>query len=130
MIRRNNPYKRYDRVSSELRKIVSEIIEMRVKDIKLRGVVVTDLVLSKDLRYAKVFVSSIISSINQDVNKKTVLKSLDNAKGYIKNIVSDKIRLRYMPEFTFLYDDSADYGFKIDNLLKEIKSDSNDREDR
>jgi len=126
MIRRNNPYKRYDRVSSELRKIVSEIIEMRVKDIKLRGVVVTDLVLSKDLRYAKVFVSS----INQDVNKKTVLKSLDNAKGYIKNIVSDKIRLRYMPEFTFLYDDSADYGFKIDNLLKEIKSDSNDREDR
>ncbi len=126
MIRRNNPYKRYDRVSSELRKIVSEIIEMRVKDIKLRGVVVTDLVLSKDLRYAKVFVSS----INQDVNKKTVLKSLDNAKGYIKNIVSDKIRLRYMPEFTFLYDDSANYGFKIDNLLKEIKSDSNDREDR
>lgn len=126
MIRRNNPYKRYERVSSELKKIVSEIIETQVKDIKLKGVVVTDLVLSKDLRRAKVFVSS----MNQNVNKNTVLKSLDNAKGYIKNIISDKIRLRYMPEFIFLYDDSASYGFKIDNLLKEIKSEDNDREDR
>jgi len=126
MIRRNNPYKRYERVSSELKKIVSEIIEIRIKDRKLRGVVVTDLVLSRDLRHAKVFVSS----INQDVNKSTVLKSLDNAKGYIKNIISDEIRLRYIPEFIFLYDDSANYGFKIDNLLKEIKSEGNDREDR
>jgi len=126
MIRRNNPYKRYERVSSELKKIVSEIIETRVKDIKLKGVIVTDLVLSKDLRRAKVFVSS----INQNVNKKTVLKSLDNAKGYIKNIISDRIRLRYMPEFIFLYDDSANYGFEIDNLLKEIKSEGNDRENR
>ena len=126
MIRRNNPYKRYERVSSELRKIVSEIIENRIKDSRLKGVVVTDLVLSKDLRHAKIFVSS----INQDIKRSIIIKILDNAKGYIKNIISDEVRLRYMPEFHFLYDESADYGFKIDNLLKEVKSEDNDKKDR
>ncbi len=119
MIRRNNPYKRKDRVASELRKAISDIIEFEINDSRLKEVTLTDLSLTDDLRHAKVFVGA--SLVKGDKDK--VLQLLNKAAGFIKKNLSSRIRLRYMPTLNFKYDDSIDYGFKIDSILKEIKND-------
>lgn len=119
MIRRNNPYKRKDRVASELKKAISDIIEFEIDDDRLKEVTLTDLVLTDDLRHAKVFVGAGLIKGNKD----EVLQLLNKAAGFIKKNLSFKIRLRYMPTLNFKYDDSIDYGFKIDSILKEIKND-------
>jgi ribosome-binding factor A len=119
MIRRNNPYKRKDRVASELKKAISHIIEFEMGDDRLREVTLTDVVVSDDLRHAKVFVGA--SLITED-NKK-VLTLLNNAKGFIRKSLSERIRIRYMPDLHFAYDNSMEYGFKIDKILKEVKDD-------
>ncbi len=120
MIRRNNPYKRKDRVASELKKAISYIIEFEVDDDRIKEVTLTDLLLTEDLRHAKVFVS--MELIAEDKRKET-MDALIKAKGFIRKNLSSKVRIRYMPTLSFHYDDSIDYGFKVDNILREIKDD-------
>ncbi len=117
MIRRNNPYKRKDRVASELRKAVSYIIEFEMGDDRLKEVTLTDVVVSDDLRHAKIFVGA--SLIEGD--KALIIKLLNNAKGFIRKSLSNRIRLRYMPTLSFAYDNSIEYGFKIDKILRDIE---------
>ncbi len=120
MIRRNNPYKRKDRVASELKKAISYIIEFETNDSRLKEVTLTDLVLTDDLRHAKIFVSM---ELILEENRKDVMKALNNAKGFIRKSLSSRIRLRYMPTLNFQYDDSINYGFKVDDILRGIKDD-------
>ncbi len=117
MIRRNNPYKRKDRVEQELRKAISSIIQFEMNDGRLNEITLTDISLSNDLKNAQIYISTSLSG----VDKNEVLELLDNAKGYIKKNLSNKIKLRYMPHLHFKYDDSIDYGFKVDKLLKDLK---------
>ncbi len=119
MIRRNNPYKRKDRVASELKKAISYIIEFEVDDDRLKDVAITDIVLSDDLRHAKIFISIGLTHKTEQ----SILGVLNKAKGFIRKNLSDRIKLRYMPTLDFQYDSSIDYGFKIDGILKDIKDD-------
>ncbi len=115
-MRRKLPYKRKDRVASELRKAISHIIEFEMNDERLKEVTLTDLTLTDDLRHAKVFVGLSLTEGNRD----EVMRVLNKAKGFIKRSLSAYVRLRYMPTITFEYDSSIDYGFKIDGILREI----------
>ncbi len=120
MIRRNNPYKRKDRVASELKKAISYIIEFEINDNRLKEITLTDLILTDDLRHAKVFVSM---EMIEEENREDTMKALRNANGFIRKNLSSRVRLRYMPTLSFLYDESIDYGFKVDDILKEIRDD-------
>ncbi len=117
MIKRNNPYKRKDRVASELKKAISYIIEFEIGDDRLKEVTLTDVVVSDDLKHAKVYVG--MSLTNK--SKELIMAALDRAKSFIRKSLSGRVRLRYMPTLSFYYDDSIDYGFKIDKLLKDIE---------
>ncbi len=116
MMRRNLPYKRKDRVARELRRAISHIIEFEIKDERLKDVTLTDLTLSDDLRHARVFVGLSLTH----GEKQEVMELLNRARGFIKRSLSGYVRLRYMPTITFEYDSSIDYGFKIDDILREI----------
>jgi len=120
MIKRNNPYKRKDRVASELKKAISYILEFEINDSRLKEVTLTDLVLTDDLRNAKVYVSM---EMIAEENRKDTMKALKNARGFIRKNLSSKIRLRYMPTLSFEYDNSIDYGFRVDDILKGIEND-------
>jgi ribosome-binding factor A len=47
---------------------------------------------------------------------------LESATGYIKRELGKRIRLKYMPEITFLFDDSLEYGEHIEELLRDVQS--------
>lgn len=109
---------RRQRVAEEIKKEVSEIIRFELKDPGLEKMTsITDVEVSGDLRYTKIFVSIFASKEEQE----KVLKVLHKASGFIRSEIGKRIRLRYVPEIEFHLDSSLEYGARIDSVLKQIR---------
>lgn len=116
-----HPYKRSKRLGVLLREEVADIILNKIKDPRLGFITVTDVELSDDLRNAKVFVSVLKAE-----ERTQSLQILNEAKGFVRNEIAKRLRIKIIPTFEFLIDESIEHGFKIDKLLKEIKKNSED----
>jgi len=84
---------------------------------------VTRVQISKDLRYAKVY----ISVIGALVDKQKTLDALQSAAGFIAVHSSKKVVMRYFPELRFTLDDSVDKHMKIEELLADIAKEQQQR---
>ena len=78
---------------------------------------ITDVEVSGDLRYTKIFVSIYADREEQE----KALKILQKASGFIRSEIGKRIRLRHVPEIEFCLDSSMEYGARIDNVLRQIK---------
>ena len=124
MPKENNSHK-MDRVNEELKKVLSNIINYEVKNSKVTGIIsVTKVKTSPDLRFARVYVSIINSK-----NNKETLAGLKQSSGFIRSAVANKLNMRYTPEFIFEFDESIEYGAKIDSILKEVMKDIKEDEE-
>jgi len=105
---------------------LAEILMRKIKDPRVRSVTVTDVVVTDDLRNAKIFISS------YDVDRESSLKGLQSAAAFIRSELGKRMRLKFMPEIIFRYDDTVERGAHIMELLhqieKERKDDHNDDE--
>ena len=117
---------RLNRVSEELKREISNIINYEVTNSNVTGMIsVTSVKISPDLRYAKVFVSMINSK-----NVKNTLAGLKSSSGFIRSRIAEKVNLRVTPELVFELDDSMQYGEKIDTILKDIMKDIKPEENK
>lgn len=114
---------RTNRISEEMRKEVSNIIQGELKDPRLPMLIsITSLSVTKDLRYAKIF----ISILGNDDEKKNALVALKSAAGFIRREVGHRMQLRYTPEMHFELDNSIEQGVYITKLINDtIKNDEN-----
>jgi ribosome-binding factor A len=108
---------RHDRVSEELRKEISSIIEFELNDPRLGFVTITQVELSEDMRYAKAFYS--VLGKEEDLEK--TKEALDSALGFVRRLIAQRIRLRFAPEITFHEDRSSEYSVRIQEALEEVK---------
>lgn len=115
---------RATRVGEQMKKELSDIISRKIKDPRIGFVTVTDVEVSGDLQQAKVF----ISVLGDDEAKENTLIGLAKAKGFIRSEIGRRIRLRKTPEIIFEFDESMEYGNRIETLLREIQKDEK-RED-
>ena len=107
------------RINEEVKREISNIIRNEIKDPRLTAMVsVTDVKVTKDLRYAKVFVSIFGKD---DEEKNTTFIALKNASGYIRREIGQRINLRYNPQIIFELDDSINYGMHIEELIQKVK---------
>lgn len=105
------------RLANVLLKEISNIIMMEIKDEDIKFVTVTHVDLSSDLSYAKVYCTTLLD----DEKKDKCIHDLNGAKGFIKNeLIKRKIEMRKIPDLTFIYDDSIEYGNKIEKIIEEI----------
>ena len=104
-----------DRIASNMVKEISYILANEVKDSDIKFVTVTDVKLASDLSYAKVYVTV----FNQEKIKET-LKALESAKGFIRKKLSERIDIRHTPELSFVFDESIEYGNKIEKIIEQI----------
>lgn len=100
-----------------MRQEISKIVQNEMKDPRLGFITITGVEITKDLRHAKVF----FSTLGEAKDKKLALKGLVNARGYIKGLIADRIKLRYMPQIEFKIDEALDRGQKIHDILEKIK---------
>ena len=103
------------RIERMLVKEISYVLANEVKDNDIKFVTVTAVKVTNDLSFAKVYVMVL------DMNKKdTTMKALNDAAGFIRSELFDRVDIRHIPELTFVYDESIEYGKKIEDKLKEI----------
>jgi ribosome-binding factor A len=107
-------YKRSARVSDQMKEEIADILMRKVRDPRIGFVTVTDVAVSDDLRNAKVYVSILGGE------RAETLKALEHATAYIRSELGRRMRMKFMPELLFRYDEAAERGAHIMELLQHI----------
>ena len=105
---------RTDRVAQEIQKEIAMIIQREVKDPRLGMVTVNAVEITRDLAYAKIFVT-FFTLEGQNVDHS--LEVLNEAARYIRTLLAKRIKARIMPELRFIYDSSMVEGVRMGNLV-------------
>ena len=106
--------KRNNRLSGEMQRVISDIIRTEVKDPRISELTsVTDVYVTDDLKYAKVYISVYGDS-------KPTLDALQSAKGFIRREVGKNIKMRITPELIFEKDDSIEKGIYMNSLINKV----------
>ncbi|MGM9924090.1 MAG: 30S ribosome-binding factor RbfA [Bacillus sp. (in: firmicutes)] len=114
---------RANRVGEQMKKELTEIIGRKLKDPRIGFVTVTDVRVTGDLQQATVYVSV----LGNEEQKQNTLIGLSKAKGFIRSEIGKRIRLRITPEITFEWDESLEYGQRIENLIHQIHTEDSDK---
>ncbi len=117
--------RRVDRLEKQVQEELGIIIESEVEDPRARGVTVTRVRLSRDLRHARVFVSG----IQNEKGRTNAMAGLNSARGFLRRQLSLRLpHLKQTPELIFDYDESIEKGFRVEELLEQIHPTSHDPE--
>lgn len=108
---------RVEKVQELIKQELSNMLLMDVKDPRIKNVTVTDVVLTRDMSQAKVYISIYGPKSEQE----EVWMALEKAVGYMRTEIAKRIRLRFAPELILAKDSSLEYGAHIDTLLNQIK---------
>uniref|UniRef100_A0A7C4XBV0 Ribosome-binding factor A n=1 Tax=candidate division WOR-3 bacterium TaxID=2052148 RepID=A0A7C4XBV0_UNCW3 len=111
---------RADRVASLIAKELSIIISQEVRDPRLGFVTITKVIVTPDLKEAKIYFTTLGDAKND-------LAILQGAKGFIRTSLAHRVRIKFIPELKFAFDDSYEYGEKIDHLIQEINKDNREK---
>lgn len=111
-------FNRSQRVAQEIKKEIAVILQREVKDPRIGMVTVSDVELSRDLVYAKVFVTFLFDQDEQAV--KQGMDGLEKASGYIRSLLGKAMQLRIVPELRFEYDNSLVEGMRMSNLVSKV----------
>lgn len=109
-------YARTDRVGQQIQKEVAMIIQREVKDPRLGMVTVNAVEITRDLAYAKVFVT-FFTLEGQSAEESVAI--LNEAASYIRTLLAKRIKARIMPELRFVFDKSMIEGVRMSNLVNE-----------
>ncbi len=108
---------RKERVRKALMREISDILLREIKDPNISGIVsITDVEVSHDNSYAKVF----FSVFGDDKTKERTKEALEKNTPRIRHEVGKRIRLRVTPELLFLEDDSLERGVRVTELIDKI----------
>ncbi|CDG87497.1 30S ribosome-binding factor RbfA [Xenorhabdus bovienii] len=123
-------FSRTQRVAQEMQKEIAIILQREVKDPRIGMATVSGVEVSRDLAYAKVFVT-FLNVLVEGQDSEMVnggIKALNEASGFIRSLLGKAMRLRVIPELTFSYDSSLVDGMRMSNLVtKVVKNDEQRR---
>ncbi len=109
---------RPERVGQEIQAAIGEMLTRgQLRDPRIGFITITGVMVSPDLRVAKVF----YSMLGPDQARKETQAGLDAAKGFVRREITAQLKLRFSPEIFFSFDESVSEGDKIDRLLREVR---------
>ena len=118
---------RPERLGEEIRKIISEmLVRGDLKDPRFgKGMVgISGVDVTRDGSYATIYVTCLSYSGKSlgDDDKKDILAAFDHSQGYIRSAVGKAVKVRFVPARLFKFDESYEYGARMDRILDEIKA--------
>ncbi|MBR6322623.1 MAG: 30S ribosome-binding factor RbfA [Clostridiales bacterium] len=109
-------FDRTDRIASLMQREIERVIREEVRDPRTDTLFsVTHVDVTRDLRYAKVYIS-----VYNENESDSMLKALKKASGFIRHQVGEQVKLRYTPELLFYKDDSIAYGVRMGKLIDDL----------
>jgi ribosome-binding factor A len=113
---------RIERLNSLLRQEISELVQRQVKDPRLGSFVsITNVEVSSDMRYAKVFVSR----LGSESEKQETLSALVSASGFIRHELGERLKMRRTPELNFKLDDTIEKADRVLRIIDTISTEEN-----
>lgn len=110
--------RRPERVGEAVLRELSQMLLRDLKDPRLRGVTLTAVRMTDDLRHGRVF----FSHLEGELRAKAALGGFQSASGFIRRKITRELGLRFAPELNFEFDPSAERAARIDALLREDRS--------
>lgn len=104
-----------DRLNNIIMREISAILMTEVKDPNVKFVTITSVRTTNDLSFTKVYFTSL-----KDEFRKETIKALRNASGFIRKELANRIEIRHVPKIEFIYDESIEYGRRIEDKINEI----------
>lgn len=105
------------RLAGEIKRDLTDIFAHEIRDPHIDSMVsVTDVEVSNDLSYARIYVSK----LGSDKEREVMLAALEKANGYIRSLLAQRLKIRKVPELRFSLDNSLEYGAKIEKILGEL----------
>lgn len=102
------------RVAERIREEISLILQHKVKDPGLVRVTVTDVTMTGDLKAARIH----YSVLGGEEERLVARDALRRSRGYVRKALGGTLKMRYIPDITFHYDNSFEKGERIDTLLR------------
>ena len=109
---------RIEKINHAIKKEISNIVLFEIKDPRLKLVTITHVEVSRDLQHAKVY----FSFLGNTKETKEAQEGLDSARGFIRRLVGQRIRMRYTPQIDFIFDKSIAYGIQIEQAIEKVKN--------
>jgi ribosome-binding factor A len=106
------------RISNEIYKILSALLRDTVSNYWLLHAVITDVDVSRNLKYANIF----FYSVDIKLNRNNILDAFHHSIGFFRKHLAKRLSLHTIPKLNFLYDTSIDYGTKIEDLMGNFHS--------
>ena len=117
--------RRMQKVANQIKTELGWLIEHKLRDPEKGFVTLTRVRLTSDLKLASIHFS-VLGDENQRVLSEKILKK---AIPFMKRELGERLKLRYIPDLRFFYDDSLEYSNKIASLLNKIHEDASDRQE-
>ncbi len=112
-------FKRADKVADLIKAEISDILLKQINDPQVQKVTITGVKVTDDLRQARVF----FVRMGENACSDETMEGLHRAAGFLRRELGKRLRLRYVPEIKFTFDESFEYGDRINRLLAEIEKD-------
>ncbi|MBW6508218.1 MAG: 30S ribosome-binding factor RbfA [Desulfuromonadales bacterium] len=114
---------RPERVGEQILKETSMLLMERIKDPRVATVTLTGVKVSRDLSLARIYFT-----LSDSDARKAAETGLKSAASFIRRELSQIMRLRFMPDIRFQFDESVSKGQRIDDLLRQVQGDLHDTE--
>jgi len=116
---------RHERVGEEIAHEINAMLAGELKDPRLEvSVVASEVRVQPDMKHARVYVSVRTENSREQTD---AIKALEHASGYIKQELVERLQLRRVPDLHFTLDLSQEHVERIEQLLKQMKSDKADK---
>ena len=109
------PSHKIARIASDISRNISEIIANESRDNLLKTITITGCNVASDLSSAKVYFTSL-----SDLSKEVLEREMAEAAPYIRSELSQRIDVRHTPALRFIYDESIEYGNRIEKIIENI----------
>jgi len=106
-------FARSERVAQLINRELAVILRNDVNDPRVSGLTITEVEVTKDLRQAKIFVTS----LNDDVDQVNIMQALDKANGFLRGRLANSVDLRHCPNLLFAYDNSIKHGAAMSAMI-------------
>jgi ribosome-binding factor A len=110
---------RLEKVNQLIRQELSDMLLRETKDPRLSGYIsINSVSTTPDLRYAKVLVSCVC----EEERKKEILEALSHSAGFFRSILARHLKMRRVPELSFIWDNSIERGTRLIELIDKVRS--------
>ena len=108
---------RQEKIAEAIRQEASIIIHDKLKDPRVGFVTITNVEITHDLRFAKIF----FSVLGDEAAYKKTKEALNSSLGYVRKLIAQRLSLRFAPEIAFYEDRSSEFRVRIEEVLNELK---------